>query len=208
MSPRVGHGSPLQFSCLESPMDRRAWRAIGHGVTDNRTGLSVRATHTGPISGCQDLLLICACWTTLAGTLHKCAARVRLSTNPASGDKQRCLTLPWERSREANRLDWEVLEWMLMLRLASGGWKVRGHKNAEAGFLACQPGWGWRWGCLSQRGFVITSHFMWPHNKWIYASLDSSVYSNFDGSNWSIILPRGLELRWWHNHVPHFGNRL
>ena len=27
-----GNGSPLQYSCLESPMDRGAWRAIVHGV--------------------------------------------------------------------------------------------------------------------------------------------------------------------------------
>ena len=27
-SPRGGHGSPLQYSCLENPMDRGAWRAI------------------------------------------------------------------------------------------------------------------------------------------------------------------------------------
>ena len=25
--PREGHGSPLQYSCLENPMDRGAWRA-------------------------------------------------------------------------------------------------------------------------------------------------------------------------------------
>ena len=29
-----GNGSPLQYSCLESPMDRGAWRAIVHGVTN------------------------------------------------------------------------------------------------------------------------------------------------------------------------------
>ena len=27
------HGSPLQYSWLENPMDRRAWRATVHGVT-------------------------------------------------------------------------------------------------------------------------------------------------------------------------------
>ena len=30
--PRGGHGNPLQFSCLENPIDRGAWRAIAHGV--------------------------------------------------------------------------------------------------------------------------------------------------------------------------------
>ena len=28
-----GHGNPLQYSCLENPMDRGAWRATVHGVT-------------------------------------------------------------------------------------------------------------------------------------------------------------------------------
>ena len=31
-SPRGGHGNPLQYSCLEKPMDRGAWRASVHGV--------------------------------------------------------------------------------------------------------------------------------------------------------------------------------
>ena len=32
-----GHGNPLQYSCLENPMDRGAWRAIVHGVANSRT---------------------------------------------------------------------------------------------------------------------------------------------------------------------------
>ena len=31
---REGDGSPLQYSCLEHPMDRRAWRATVHAVAD------------------------------------------------------------------------------------------------------------------------------------------------------------------------------
>ena len=34
-SPRGGHGSPLQDSCLENPMDREAWQATAHGVALN-----------------------------------------------------------------------------------------------------------------------------------------------------------------------------
>ena len=33
-------GIPLQYSCLENPMDREAWRAIVHGVAKSRTRLS------------------------------------------------------------------------------------------------------------------------------------------------------------------------
>ena len=35
-----GDGTPLQCSCLESPMDGRAWGAAVHGVTKRRTRLS------------------------------------------------------------------------------------------------------------------------------------------------------------------------
>ena len=31
-APGKGNGNPLQFSCLENPMDRGAWQAIIHGV--------------------------------------------------------------------------------------------------------------------------------------------------------------------------------
>ena len=32
-SPGGGHDNPLQYSCLENPMDRGAWQATVHGVT-------------------------------------------------------------------------------------------------------------------------------------------------------------------------------
>ena len=31
-SPGEGHGNPLQYSCLENPLEREAWRAAVHGV--------------------------------------------------------------------------------------------------------------------------------------------------------------------------------
>ena len=33
-SPGGGNSSPLQYSCLENPMDRGAWRAEGHKELD------------------------------------------------------------------------------------------------------------------------------------------------------------------------------
>ena len=33
-SPEGGHGNPLQYSCLENLMDRRAWWATVYGVYD------------------------------------------------------------------------------------------------------------------------------------------------------------------------------
>ena len=34
-----GHGSPLQYSCLENPVDRGTWQAAVHRVTKSWTGL-------------------------------------------------------------------------------------------------------------------------------------------------------------------------
>ena len=46
-SPGGGHDNPLQYSCLENPMVREAWWAMGHRVTKSQglvtdTGLVVR----------------------------------------------------------------------------------------------------------------------------------------------------------------------
>ena len=35
-SPREGNGNPLQYSCLEDPMDRGAWQATVHGVAESQ----------------------------------------------------------------------------------------------------------------------------------------------------------------------------
>ena len=40
-SPGGGHGDPLQYSCLENPVDRGAWRATVHGLTESWTQLSM-----------------------------------------------------------------------------------------------------------------------------------------------------------------------
>ena len=36
-SPGGENGNPLQYSCLENPMDRGAWWAIVHGVAKSQT---------------------------------------------------------------------------------------------------------------------------------------------------------------------------
>ena len=35
-SPEEGNSNPLQYSCLENPMDGEAWQAIVHGVTKSQ----------------------------------------------------------------------------------------------------------------------------------------------------------------------------
>ena len=36
-SPGEGHGNPLQYSCVENPMDRGAWRATVCGIIKSQT---------------------------------------------------------------------------------------------------------------------------------------------------------------------------
>ena len=54
-SPGGRHGNPLQYPCLENPMDRGAWRTTVHKVSQSRTRVkqistawthSAKATHT------------------------------------------------------------------------------------------------------------------------------------------------------------------
>ena len=44
-SPGGGHGTPLQYSCLENPMDRGACLATFHGVAKSQTQLKQLSTH-------------------------------------------------------------------------------------------------------------------------------------------------------------------
>jgi len=41
--PEGGHGNPLQYSCLENPMDRRAWWAKVHKVAKRQCEKGVKA---------------------------------------------------------------------------------------------------------------------------------------------------------------------
>ena len=47
-SPGEGNGNPIQYSCLENPMDRGPWRATVRGVAKSQTRLSdfTHSTHT------------------------------------------------------------------------------------------------------------------------------------------------------------------
>ena len=36
-SPGIGTGNPLQYSCLENPMDRGTWQVTVHGVRKSQT---------------------------------------------------------------------------------------------------------------------------------------------------------------------------
>ena len=49
-----GHGNPLQYSCLENPMDRGAWRATVHGVAKSWIQLKQLSMHALAHQKCWD----------------------------------------------------------------------------------------------------------------------------------------------------------
>ena len=66
LGPRKGnsHGNPLLYSWWENPMDRGAWQAIVHGVTQSRTWLKWLRMHTHYISSTY-LISVSLCILTL-----------------------------------------------------------------------------------------------------------------------------------------------
>ena len=67
-----GNGNPLQYSCLEIPMDRGAWWATVHWVTKSQARLKQLSTHTGEVfwaqgkrASAQQLCLLDSSFSTL-----------------------------------------------------------------------------------------------------------------------------------------------
>ena len=56
-SPGEGNGNPLQYSCMENSMDRRAWQATVHEVIKSQTGTSSFHFHTGKTKFLLDILM-------------------------------------------------------------------------------------------------------------------------------------------------------
>ena len=61
-SPGEGHGNPLQYSCLENPIDRGAWWATVHRVAKSQTKLKRLSTHTE-----KQLMFVCLSWAEVKG---------------------------------------------------------------------------------------------------------------------------------------------
>ena len=58
-SPRGGHGNPLQYSCLENPMDGGVWWATVHEATKGWTRLKQPSTHAKNILSPSKTMLTC-----------------------------------------------------------------------------------------------------------------------------------------------------
>ena len=52
-SPEGGHGNPLNYSCLQIPMDKGAWQAIVHRLSQSQTRLKQLSTHAGTLGNVQ-----------------------------------------------------------------------------------------------------------------------------------------------------------
>ena len=57
-SPGGGHGTPLQYSCLENPMVRGAWQVAVHGVAHIQTQLKQLSTHAHIVNNIPFLLSV------------------------------------------------------------------------------------------------------------------------------------------------------
>ena len=57
-SPGRRNGNPLQYACLGNLMDRRAWRATGHGVVKNQTRFTDWTPPVPGLTTCQVLLQV------------------------------------------------------------------------------------------------------------------------------------------------------
>ena len=81
-SPGVGNGNPLQYSCLESPMDRGTWWAAVHGVAKSQTRLS--AQHRAARGTRWGLLGSGEAWRPVSVSVHPCAWGLGLSACPSA----------------------------------------------------------------------------------------------------------------------------
>ena len=101
--PGEGNGTPLQYSCLENPMDGGAWKAAVHGVTEGRTRLSdffhFSLSCTGEGNGNP---LQCSClenprdggawWAAVYGVTQSRTRLKRLSSNPCTSS----ISITWK----------------------------------------------------------------------------------------------------------------
>ena len=85
-SPGGGHGNPLQYSCLENPMDTGVWWATVHGVTKSRTRLKRPHARTSTLF----LFQLAARVSAHAGFLQEQHAGAAVCPAPPGGGVSRC----------------------------------------------------------------------------------------------------------------------
>ena len=106
-SPGRGNGNPLQYSCLENSVDRGAWRATVHGVTEGQTRLGdlahTRATGLCGPAGARPSVFAVSSWTGAAYLLlvgrppQDRSGELSVFHPDLQGGERGCQCLTWHR---------------------------------------------------------------------------------------------------------------
>ena len=105
-SPGEGNSNPLQYSCLENPVDGGAWQATVHGVAKSRTQLNNFTSPNVPFLGETPSIY----WNSLVSSLFSQLLILFLSNL--------CSTLQPKKSRKTSKL---IIISVLVKRGANGG---------------------------------------------------------------------------------------
>ena len=124
--PGGGNGNPIQYSCLETSMDRWAWWATAHGVAESQIWLTTHACIWHEAMRRPFCLLVCFPWTH-AKSLQSCPTLC----NPIDGSPPgspvpgilQARTLEWVAISFSNAWKWKVqVKLLSRVRLLATPW--------------------------------------------------------------------------------------
>ena len=128
-SPGGGHGNPLQYSFLESPMDRGAWWATVHRVANSQTWLTWLSTHMYIVEWCPEGTMLPYAWISRKGLDGESVFNLSLEGwegNYKSAWKLEKIFVSKEKTSE--RYEWKWLKYR-----TAGGWGRMQHREHVRG---------------------------------------------------------------------------